>query len=102
MTPAQLEDRLDRLERRLDPRPDRRRREAAIAELTRLVNGVVDSLAGASRRGAKSRTSGKPEAPETTALLALVTRTAEWKAAAATIKPGAEVRAPRRLPGARH
>jgi hypothetical protein len=45
VTPGQLEDRIVRLERRLDPQPDPRRREAGLAELTRLVNGVVDSLA---------------------------------------------------------
>jgi hypothetical protein len=44
VTPAQLEDRLDRLERRLNPRADPARREAAIAELTRLVNGAISSL----------------------------------------------------------
>ncbi len=44
MTPDRIEDRLDRLERRLNPRPDPARREAAIAELTRLVNGAISSL----------------------------------------------------------
>jgi hypothetical protein len=45
MTAAQLNDRLVRLETRLaPPARDSRDREAAIAELTRLLNGVVDSL----------------------------------------------------------
>jgi hypothetical protein len=45
MTVAQLNDRLLRLETRLaPPARDPRDREAAIAELTRLLNGVVDSL----------------------------------------------------------
>jgi hypothetical protein len=45
MTAAQLNDRLVRLEPRLaPPARDPRDREAAIAELTRLLNWVVDSL----------------------------------------------------------
>ena len=97
MTPAQLEDRLDRLERRLDPQPDPRRREAAVAELTRLVNGVVDSLA----RGAPPRCEvahvGQAEAPETMVLLASVWY-CRWQAAVATIEAGAEVRGAAALP----
>ncbi len=43
--PGRVEDRIVRLERRLNSSPDPRRREAAIAELTRLINGAISSPA---------------------------------------------------------
>jgi hypothetical protein len=43
---AGIDGRIAKLEQRIaPPEPDLRRREAALAELTRLINDVVDSLA---------------------------------------------------------